>query len=97
MPTYLYETVCDDENEIIRFEVTQRISDPPLTEHPETGAPVRRLVTAPAFLRSASGAGQKDVLSKDNLEKHGFLRYENSADGVYDRTAGTPGPERIVK
>lgn len=46
MPTYLYETVPDSpEGEVARFEVKQSFSDAPLTSHPETGAPVRRVIS----------------------------------------------------
>ena len=46
MPTYLYETVPAAPDETVaRFEVKQSFSDAPLTAHPETGAPVRRVIS----------------------------------------------------
>ncbi|MDH3352070.1 MAG: zinc ribbon domain-containing protein [Gammaproteobacteria bacterium] len=46
MPTYVYETVPDSpEEEPRRFDVFQRMSDQPLTHDPESGAPVRRIIT----------------------------------------------------
>jgi len=46
MPTYLYETVPNSpEGEVSRFEIKQSFSDAPLTAHPETGAPVRRVIS----------------------------------------------------
>lgn len=46
MPTYLYETLPAAANEIAeRFEVKQSFSDPPLTTHPTTGMPVRRVIS----------------------------------------------------
>ena len=45
MPTYVYETIpqkAGDEPE--RFEVHQSMHDAALTQHPETGAPVRRVI-----------------------------------------------------
>jgi predicted nucleic acid-binding Zn ribbon protein len=46
MPTYTYETVPDDAaEEPRRFEVFQRMADDPLTHDPESGAPVRRIIT----------------------------------------------------
>lgn len=45
MPTYLYESIPTDGRAPERFEVTQRMSDAPLTRHPQTGEPVRRIVT----------------------------------------------------
>ena len=46
MPTYVYETVprtADEEPR--RFEIRQGMKDAPLTEHPDDGTPVRRVVS----------------------------------------------------
>jgi len=45
MPTYLYETIPADGRARERFEIVQRMSDAPLTVHPRTGDPVRRIVS----------------------------------------------------
>ncbi|MBB5350316.1 putative nucleic acid-binding Zn ribbon protein [Haloferula luteola] len=47
MPIYLYETLSGaTTNEATRrFEVKQSIHDAPLTHDPETGFPVRRVIT----------------------------------------------------
>ena len=42
MPTYIYETV---EEPNTQFEVRQSMKDEPLTRHPETGVPVRRVIS----------------------------------------------------
>ena len=47
MPTYEYETVPRDGRPPVRFEVRQRMDDPPLELHPETGEPVRMVMSAP--------------------------------------------------
>jgi len=95
MPIYVYETIPSDGSEPTRFEIMQRIADPALTEHPETGSPVRRVITAPALaLKHASGR-EREVLSDSNLSRHGFSRYERAGDGTYERTAGKAGPPRI--
>jgi predicted nucleic acid-binding Zn ribbon protein len=45
MTTYVYETIPDCPNEApIRFEVQQSMHDAPLTKHPKTGEPVRRVI-----------------------------------------------------
>lgn len=45
MATYIYETVPKNpKDKPRRFEVEQRMSDPPLTKDPETGLPVRRVI-----------------------------------------------------
>jgi predicted nucleic acid-binding Zn ribbon protein len=43
--TYLYETIPTREgDEVKRFEIKQSMSDLPLTKHPETGEPIRRVI-----------------------------------------------------
>lgn len=42
MPTYIYETV---EPNPVRFEIKQSMRDEPLTAHPQTGVPVRRVIS----------------------------------------------------
>jgi len=44
MPTYVYETT-DPTKPVRRFEVKQSIHDKPLKVDPETGEPVRRVVS----------------------------------------------------
>ncbi|MGF1613886.1 MAG: zinc ribbon domain-containing protein [Gammaproteobacteria bacterium] len=46
MPTYVYETIpADGKSSPRRFEMVQRMTDEPLRVDPETGEPVRRVVT----------------------------------------------------
>jgi predicted nucleic acid-binding Zn ribbon protein len=46
MATYIYETVPRQPGaEPRRFEVVQSMKDAPLTKHPETGEPVRRVIS----------------------------------------------------
>ena len=46
MTTYAYETIPQKAGETPRqFEVRQSMTDKPLTRHPETGEPVRRVIT----------------------------------------------------
>ncbi|HCU86477.1 MAG TPA: hypothetical protein DGP39_03020 [Verrucomicrobiales bacterium] len=46
MPTYLYETIPRRPSEKpSQFEFFQWMEDAPLTEHPETGQPVRRIIS----------------------------------------------------
>ena len=55
MPTYLYETVpAHPENTADRFELKQSFSDAPLTVHPQTGAPVRRVISGGIGLMTKS-------------------------------------------
>lgn len=95
MPIYVYETIPADGGETTRFEVMQRMSEPALSEHPQTGEAVRRIITAPALALNHSSGRERDVLSNDNLSRHGFSRYERAGDGTYERTGGKTGPRRI--
>ena len=45
MATYVYETIPKDaKSKPRRFEVQQKMSDPPLKKDPQTGEPVRRVI-----------------------------------------------------
>lgn len=45
MATYVYETIPQDPAEKpVRFEIQQSMKDDALTEHPETGQPVKRVI-----------------------------------------------------
>jgi len=56
MATYIYETI-DETKPIRRFEMKQSMNDKPLTHDPETGLPVRRVITGGYGIMS-SGASQ---------------------------------------
>ena len=45
MPTYTYQVISRDGRGGERFEVVQRMGDEPLEAHPDTGEPVRRVIT----------------------------------------------------
>ncbi len=92
MPTYAYAVIKPDGSDGDPFEVFQRITDEPLTKHPETGEPVRRLVVAPQVQTQTD----KGRFSKKNLDRLGFTRYERKGNGYYERTAGNQGPDSIT-
>jgi predicted nucleic acid-binding Zn ribbon protein len=92
MPTYAYAVIKPDGSDGEPFEVFHRITDEPLTKHPETGEPVRRLVVAPQVQTQTD----KGRFSKKNLDRLGFTRYERKGSGYYERTAGNQGPDSIV-
>jgi hypothetical protein len=59
MPTYVYETVPASAGETPeRFELRQSINDAPLTEHPKTREPVRRVLTGGLVTLTGGRAGQ---------------------------------------
>jgi predicted nucleic acid-binding Zn ribbon protein len=90
MPLYVYQVIEPDGSDGEVFEFMQRMSDPPLTVHPESGKPVRRLLAAPnAVTRFSAGN-----ISNERLGKLGFTKYEKAGDGHYEKTAGS-GPDVI--
>ena len=46
MPTYVYETIPQaPDDPIDRFELRQGMTEAPLETHPESGRPIRRVIT----------------------------------------------------
>lgn len=57
MATYVYETIPQKEDEQPRrFEWKQSMTEAALTHHPETGEPVRRVITGGAGLMGLSSS-----------------------------------------
>lgn len=92
MPLYVYEVIEADGTGGEVFEIMQRMSDDPLTVHPESGKPVRRLIAAPNAVTRFGSAN----LSNERLGKLGFTKYEKAGDGHYEKTAGS-GPDVIKR
>lgn len=61
MPTYTYETIPQSPDEKPeRFEVKQSILAAPLAKHPETGQPVKRVITGGlGFLGRSTGGSHR--------------------------------------
>ena len=90
MPMYVYQVIEADGTEGEVFEIMQRMSEAPLTAHPQTGKPVKKLLSAPNTV-TKFGAGN---LSNDRLGRLGFTKYEKAGDGHYEKKAGG-GPDVI--
>lgn len=89
MPTYLYQEILPDGSEGECFEMIQRMSDAPLKTHPQTGNPVEKVFVAPNLPTKYTEASTKSKLTDQNVEKHGFTRYEkDKLTGMYHKTAG---------
>lgn len=93
MPTYDYEFMSGPRRGE-RFELVQRMSEAPLTRHPETGEPIRRVPAAPMIGGRHSEAGQKQRLSDKNLERLGFTKLVKTDKG-YEKAFGG-GPESLT-
>lgn len=94
VPIYVYEVLLKDGSTGETFEVLQQMSEPPLTHHPETGLPVRRVLTAPAKAGRWTDMKAKSNLSDKKLDAQGFTKYVKMGDGKYEKRAGK-GPDVI--
>lgn len=95
MPMYVYEIIGDNDEPGERFDIMQKMSDPPLTEHPETGQPVRRVITAPYVGGKWSDSSMHKAVNDDKrLGELGFTKYVKAGDGKYEKRAGK-GPNLI--
>jgi len=65
MATYTYETIPQTSGEKpVRFEVRQSMTDDALKVHPETGVPVKRVITGGlGIMGIARGGGQSPAPS----------------------------------
>ena len=95
MPIYQYQ-ILNGKNPPEVIEIEEHYDAPPSTLHPITKEPIKRIIGSPSLVLKHSSQIEKHSLSKENLEKHGFLRYEkNSSGDGYDRTAGESGPSSV--
>ncbi len=97
MPIYVYEVITEDGSDGEQFEIFQNMADTPLTKHPESGKPVRRVFLAPAVGGKWSDSAMgKSVADDKKLDKLGFTKYVKAGDGFYEKRAGK-GPDVISK
>jgi len=96
MPLYSYEVIREDGAPGTVFELLQPMDAPPLTRHPETGAPIRRLISAARVAgKNTDRAINRTLRDNKRLEQLGFTKYERAGKGVMERKAGTQGPKII--
>ncbi len=74
MPVYRYRNLTTDEI----FDHTQRITEPALTAHPETGDPVKRLIQPVGIAFKGSGFYVND--SRSNVKPNGKSEKGEKAD-----------------
>lgn len=66
MPTYVYETIPANPNtEPRRFELFQRMTDDPLVTDPQSGEPVRRIITGGIGIK-LKGLKRSTVVNKNS-------------------------------
>lgn len=94
MPVYTYQVILPDGTEGEVFEVIHPMNMSPLTFHPETGLPVKRVYTMPEIGGRYAEQATKRRLENSNLEKKGFTKYvRDKASGTYHKEAGREGPD----
>ncbi len=96
MPIYVYELILPDGSGGEQFEILQSMSAEPLSVHPETGQPIRRILTAAAMAGKWSDLKNSQRLSDRNLAAKGFTKYTKTDSGRYEKTTGT-GPDTISR
>lgn len=94
MPIYVYEVIREDGEPGETFEVIQRMSEEPLKNHPDSGAPVRRVIAAPSIGGMWSDSAMGNSISDSNLKRLGFTKYVKTGDGSYEKTVGK-GPSSL--
>jgi len=97
MPKYVYAVLNEDGSVKDYFEVEQRMTDPPLEKHPETGEKVKRVYLPPHVSSGkwTERAMQRNMADDRKLERLGFTKYVKTEKG-YEKVAGK-GPDRIAR
>jgi len=87
MPTYVYKNLATGDT----FEIRQPITEPALTEHPETGDPVKRVVQPVGIAFKGSGFYVNDSRGSAGGKAAG------KADSKADSKAGASAAESASK
>jgi len=74
MPIYTYQIINEDGSDGPTIEVTHGMNEPPLTEDPETGKPVRRVFAAPHVAGWGNSRVGNQMTSDQNCERLGFTK-----------------------
>jgi putative FmdB family regulatory protein len=91
MPIYEYAPISGHcEKCKGQFEVMQRLADTKLTACPTCGQACARRISAVAL-------GGTWSLSESKIKSAGLTQYKKVDKGVYERTAGTAGPQHLFK
>jgi hypothetical protein len=87
MPIFVYEELLPDGGAGQTLERFEQRSDPPLTHHPVSGLPVRRVFAART---------EGDSTKAEPEARAGFTKYEKVAPGKWEKRFGR-GPATIKK
>lgn len=89
MPIYVYKNLSTGE----RFEIEQRITEPPLVAHPETGDPVKRLVQPVGIAFKGSGFYATDSRASGSSKPAAKETPADGASGTGKDAAATKSAE----
>jgi putative FmdB family regulatory protein len=91
MPIYEYAPLSGECKRCLgRFEVYQRMADEKLTQCPDCSQPCERQI-------SAVPLGGKYSTSDAAIANTGLTKFKKVEKGVYERTAGSYGPEVLIR
>ena len=87
MPYYTYESLV---NKGLRFEIKQSIHDTPMEHHPESGEPIKKIITAAAI--RLPGLKRSSVVNKLSPAATACGCASNAAlaASVLEKRSGTP-------
>ena len=89
MPIYVYQVINEDGSDGEVFEYQQSMQDAPLSAHPVTQAPVKRVYQPPNLGTRHTAQSIKNKLDPKHTEKAGFTRYErDKLTGTYHKVSG---------
>lgn len=90
MPIYEYRATEDGCDKCkTGFDRLQKLDEPDLDVCPDCGAPIVRVIAAPAL-----AIGGAHLLQEKRIGDKGFTQYKKIGKGVYEKTAGK-GPDII--
>lgn len=93
MPLYEYAVILPNGSHGKTFEILARLGETPLTQHPETGEPVERIISVINGPKPPGDRIKGDISNK-NLERQGFTKYQKTETGRYEKILGD-GPDLI--
>ena len=91
MPTYVYRNLNTGET----FELKQSMSEAALTQHPETGEPVKRLISAPGIAFKGSGFYANDSRPVASTGKSSSAKEPSSTASTPETKPSQPSSESV--
>lgn len=87
MPTYVYKNITTGQT----FEIQQRMTEDALTHDPQTGDPVKRIISAPSISFKGSGFYVNDSRGKSSGSSEG--KTSGSSEGTPSTNSSSESPK----